>query len=122
MRVGWIVFASVVTVVTVLASGGCKSGPPDDTRKLSEGATADAARHAAATAAAPDAAARKRVVEPVKQDDVRKLLADWLAAQNGGDFAAYSKLYDARFQGVRRSGKKTVKLDRAGWIADRERM
>ena len=65
--------------------------------------------HAFAQPAAPDA-------EP------RALLDAWLAAQNGGDFEAYQKLYAASFAGVRRSGKKAVNLDRAGWIADRERM
>lgn len=53
---------------------------------------------------------------------VQDLVKRWLAAQNQGDFAAYSALYGDAFRGVRRSGKKTVRLDRSGWLADRQRM
>lgn len=56
------------------------------------------------------------------EDDARAVLAAWLAAQNGGDFAAYQRLYAARFGGVRRSGESTVSLDRKGWLRDRQRM
>ncbi|MDB4967616.1 MAG: hypothetical protein JWN44_3305 [Myxococcales bacterium] len=54
--------------------------------------------------------------------EVKKLVDAWLLAQNGGDFAAYEKLYAAKLTGVRRSGARTVQLDRAGWMADRRRM
>lgn len=54
--------------------------------------------------------------------EAERLVADWLAAQNRGDFDAYQKLYARGFHGVRRSGTRTVELDRAGWIADRQRM
>jgi ketosteroid isomerase-like protein len=54
--------------------------------------------------------------------EVRKVVDKWLDAQNRGDFAAYEQLYAARFTGVRRSGPRTVKMDRAGWLADRRRM
>lgn len=50
------------------------------------------------------------------------LVGRWLQAQNAGDFAAYQALYAPRFTGVRRSGPRTVKLDRAGWMKDRGRM
>ena len=52
----------------------------------------------------------------------RALFERWLAAQNGGDFAAYRELYSLRFHGIRRSGKRMAKLDYAGWMRDRERM
>jgi hypothetical protein len=52
--------------------------------------------------------------EPTRE--ARALFDDWLAAQNDGDFAAYQKLYGADFSGVRRSGPRTVALDRAGWL------
>jgi hypothetical protein len=52
----------------------------------------------------------------------RALFERWLAAQNGGDFAAYRELYSPRFHGIRRSGKRMAKLDYAGWMHDRERM
>ncbi|MCU1279413.1 MAG: hypothetical protein JWM53_2959 [bacterium] len=50
------------------------------------------------------------------------LVDAWLAAQNGGDFAAYEALYAKRFTGVRRSGARAASLDRAGWMRDRQRM
>lgn len=54
--------------------------------------------------------------------EVSALVDKWLAAQNGGDFAAYEKLYARKFTGVRRSGARSVSLDRAGWLRDRQRM
>jgi hypothetical protein len=54
--------------------------------------------------------------------DGEALLAAWLTAQNQGDFAAYQKLYGEKFTGVRRSGAKVRRFDRAGWMADRGRM
>jgi hypothetical protein len=53
---------------------------------------------------------------------VKTLVGDWLKAQNDGNFAAYEKLYAKRFTGVRRSGPRTVKMDRAAWMKDRGRM
>src|SRR6476646_8105289 len=54
--------------------------------------------------------------------EARTLVDAWLAAQNKGDFAAYEKLYAKKLTGVRRSGSRTVQLDRAGWMRDRQRM
>jgi ketosteroid isomerase-like protein len=54
--------------------------------------------------------------------EARALVDRWLDAQNRGDLAAYQALYATRFTGVRRSGPRTVRLDRAGWMADRARM
>lgn len=51
-----------------------------------------------------------------------KLVDHWLEAQNKGDFATYQSLYGQRFTGIRRSGPRTVRLDRAGWMKDRARM
>jgi hypothetical protein len=53
---------------------------------------------------------------------VQALLDAWLQAQNAQDFVTYESLYAGRFEGVRRSGARTVRLDRSGWIADRKRM
>jgi hypothetical protein len=55
-------------------------------------------------------------------DGVRALVQRWLAAQNDGDFDAYEPLYAERFYGVKRSGARTYRFDRAGWLRDRERM
>jgi hypothetical protein len=46
----------------------------------------------------------------------------WVAAQNAGDFAAYSDLYARSFHGVRRSGGHSARFDRRGWLADRARL
>jgi hypothetical protein len=54
--------------------------------------------------------------------EVSALVERWQRAQNSGDFAAYEALYDPAFQGIRRSGPKTIRLNRAGWLDDRRRM
>ena len=46
----------------------------------------------------------------------------WLAAQNGGRFDDYAALYAPSFQGVKRVGKTTKKLNRAAWLKDRKAM
>ncbi|TNF33295.1 MAG: nuclear transport factor 2 family protein [Deltaproteobacteria bacterium] len=56
------------------------------------------------------------------EDDARALLERWLAAQNGGDQAAYAALYADGFSGVRRSGEKVRRFDRKGWLKDRKGM
>jgi ketosteroid isomerase-like protein len=58
----------------------------------------------------------------IPQAQVQELMDRWLAAQNESDFSAYSALYGEDFGGVRRSGKRAVRLDRAGWLEDRRRM
>jgi ketosteroid isomerase-like protein len=59
---------------------------------------------------------------PLAAGDARAVVDKWLAAQNAGDFAAYEKLFAARFTGIRRSGPRTVRFNRAGWMKDRARM
>ena len=58
----------------------------------------------------------------IRRDAVEEVLRVWLDTQNKGDLAGYSALYAENFRGVRRTGEKRVSLDRAGWLADRERM
>ncbi len=53
---------------------------------------------------------------------VRALVQRWLEAQNQGDRASYEALYAERFAGVRRSGPRVVRMNRARWMADRARM
>lgn len=78
---------------------------------------------AASAAPAPAAAAPARAPTPdISRARIDALLESWLTAQNTGRFDAYSSLYAERFQGVRRSGEKTKRFDRAGWLADRQRM
>ena len=52
----------------------------------------------------------------------RELADAWLAAQNRGDFAAYSALYAEKMTGVKRAGPRLRRFDRVGWLADRQRM
>jgi ketosteroid isomerase-like protein len=80
---------------------------------------------AVAPASASPSQPPKPAAPPAPRDadaEVRSLLAQWLAAQNDGDFERYAALYAARFTGVRRTGDKTRAFDRAGWLADRKRM
>jgi ketosteroid isomerase-like protein len=58
----------------------------------------------------------------LSEASVRAVVDAWLAAQNGGDLAAYTALYAERFQGIRRSGPRTRAFDRAGWMTDRGAM
>jgi hypothetical protein len=77
---------------------------------------------AGAADARPPAAAPDAGGEVVALKAVNQLLAMWLEAQNRGDFASYQALYAPAFRGVRRSGSRTVEMDRAGWMVDRRRM
>jgi len=56
------------------------------------------------------------------QTDAQATLQAWLDAQNGGHFAAYSALYDAKFVGVVRAadGDETTKTWKA-WKRDRKK-
>ncbi len=71
---------------------------------------------------APEPAAAKPASPLIAPAEVDALLNAWRSAQNSGDFAAYSALYAKRFTGVRRSGERTVRLPREGWLKDRARM
>jgi Domain of unknown function (DUF4440) len=90
------------------------------TKKSDQPAASDRPPEPAGTPAeAKPAAVPARRVEPAA---VQALLDAWLKAQNEQDYDTYESLYASRFEGVRRSGSRTVRLDRAGWIADRKRM
>jgi hypothetical protein len=75
-----------------------------------------------AAATSPSVAVAAAGPEAKRAAAARGLVSRWLATQNAADFATYSALYAPRFQGVRRSGERTVRLDRAGWLRDRQRM
>lgn len=53
---------------------------------------------------------------------IEALLDAWLSAQNERRFDDYAALYATRFDGVRRTRNRIVRMDRAGWMADRRRM
>jgi hypothetical protein len=99
---------------------GCakKEAPKEEATSRASDAGAKAASSDAGVAKAPvDAASANN-----DEAEARALLDAWLAAQNEGTFDAYEKLYDATFEGIRRTGDKTVTLDRAKWMKDRKRM
>jgi hypothetical protein len=56
------------------------------------------------------------------EEDARRFMARWEAAQNAGDFATYGKLYGERFMGVKRVGSYSKRFDRAAWLLDRKPM
>ncbi len=59
---------------------------------------------------------------PAARAEVQALLDAWLGAQNQSDFAAYQQLYADKLEGIKRVGARTWRFDRAGWLADRQRM
>jgi ketosteroid isomerase-like protein len=106
----------LVVVVLVASCRGEEAKTP---------AAAARARDAAPARAAPPGEKTpedEQAANQVDRKDAEALLAAWLEAQNGGDFAGYRAMYADGFVGVRRSGKKVRRFDRAGWMADRGRM
>lgn len=110
-----------VVLVLLLAACGSKkkeagaAGATGGTAGATGGTAGATAGTAAGTAALPPAIA-------VDEAGARKLLDAWLAAQNSGDFAAYSALYADKLEGIKRVGARTWRFDRTGWLADRQRM
>lgn len=104
-------------VLVVLLLLGCSA------KKKEEARAGDAeVVKVTADAGVPTRDARARTPTLVPRDAVEAFVARWLDVQNKGDFAAYAALYADGFRGVRRSGKQTVRMDRAKWLADRKRM
>ncbi|MBL8603081.1 MAG: nuclear transport factor 2 family protein [Myxococcales bacterium] len=105
----------------------CKRGPSQSNEVTLAAASAQRSDTAAAPqgdVTAPQVAPQvaPAAVNEVDPGAVSGLLAQWLAAQNQGQFDAYQRLYAARFSGVRRSGPRVARYDRAGWLRDRETM
>jgi ketosteroid isomerase-like protein len=59
---------------------------------------------------------------PAGKPAAQATLEAWLAAQNQGKFDAYAALYADKFTGVKRSGPRVRRMDRAAWLRDRQRM
>lgn len=100
--------------------------PPPSTTPPAAGSTTTTTRNdpapARPPAIAPTDTAAGPVAATIAQAEVVALLEAWKAAQNARDIAAYSRLYAARFEGVRRAGDRERRFDRAGWLADRRNM
>ncbi len=77
---------------------------------------------AAVAATGSGSATRKAPVVAITEQAAMDALAAWGRAQNSGDFAAYQALFADKFEGVRRSGPRVRRFDRAGWMTDRKRM
>jgi hypothetical protein len=96
-----------------------------DAQAASDAALADAApdTQASAEVAAADAGPAGSPTELTGNEAPSAALVErWLAAQNGGDFAAYEAQYASRFTGIKRAGERTSRFDRKKWLADRKRM
>ncbi len=105
----------VLVAIAVLAGCGREPDAPDRPLATEQPAPAPAV-------AAPAAGRTPRAGAGISEADARALLDRWLAAQNGGDFAAYERLYATRFEGVKRVGNRAYRFDRDAWLADRRRM
>ena len=110
--------------VGVVTTAGC--GKKDDKGAAGKGSAAGSAgAGSAAGTAAGSAGETEAPLPPEVQVDkaaVQAVIDAWLAAQNGGDFAAYQAVYADKMEGVKRVGARTWRFDRKGWLADRERM
>lgn len=117
-----------VRLVAVIAaafgalSSGCPRSPIPELGDAAPPPSAAPARLEKPNAAGQEAGAARTGTTRTTEDEARALLDAWVEAQNKGDFSAYEALYAPRFQGVRRSGSSTAKLDRARWMKERERM
>jgi hypothetical protein len=106
----------------VLIGLACKGEPEKRAAAPPPSAARDAAPPAAPGKAPPVKPADEQAPNETDKKEAEALLGTWLAAQSGGDFAGYQTLYGDRFTGVRRSGSKVRRFDRAGWMKDRGRM
>lgn len=122
---------TLIALASGLAVAGCKGKDKDKDKDTPAGggaATASGAGTAtgssAGTASGPGAGGDAPLAPAAAVDEAgaRALVEAWLAAQNGGDFAAYEALYADKLEGIKRVGARTWRFDRAGWLADRKRM
>ncbi len=105
-------------VFALCALPGCKSEPHvGPTATASAVVPAVAASNAASTASAGSVAA-----PAFDAAQARAFVERWVTTQNEHDFAAYSALYAARFEGTKRVGTYSKRFDRAAWLRDRQPM
>jgi len=108
---------SIAPWLALALAAGCKEKAQEKGAVAAAGTTAAKPSGSAPAAAAPAPGA-------VVVAEAQAFLDRWLAAQNGGDFAAYAAMYDTRnFRGLKRThGGKVKSYDGAGWARDRKRM
>ena len=101
---------------------GADKGATGGTKATGSGAATGSAAGTGSASAGAGGAAETDSLPPVDKAAAQQVIDAWLAAQNGGDFAAYQALYADKMEGVKRVGARTWRFDRKGWLADRERM
>jgi Domain of unknown function (DUF4440) len=69
-----------------------------------------------------NASANKKQSAGITRAQADSLLQVWLTSQNTGNFDSYAALYATKFDGIKRSGKKTYRFNRNTWLNDRKRM
>ena len=61
--------------------------------------------------------------ESAEVAEARALVEAWAEAQTNLDFSVYSKMYDAKFQGIKRTKSGTATAyERRKWLKDRKKM
>ncbi len=100
---------------------GCRERRAEGESKAVATTSASASAAASATSAAAPEAPPPAPSE-VTEAELQALLAEWLRAQNAGDFASYEKLYSQKFTGKKLAGRRATEFGRAGWLADRKAM
>lgn len=104
-----------VLATALLGVAGCSDGGSGSAGTASSAAGTSTA---AATATVVVAAAAPVIPEA----EVKKVVGTWLDSQNSGNLTAYLALYADRFEGVRRSGERTARMDRKGWAKARTQL
>lgn len=125
MMFRWHLILSILVVALPGCSKSSEQSPASgqEAARVKQVSAYDAGARVAADARAGAARVRKPApLAPLTEKAATELLTTWRESQNKGDFATYSTLYGTEFKGVRRSGKREVALDKAGWLKERQRM
>ncbi len=109
-----------IAVVGMWLAASCGQKPAEQTPKVAEPVAPPTAKPTVQTKRVAIVEPKPAPTLPVKP--VRAVLDAWLAAQNGGDFKAYERLFASDFKGVLRVGTKAKAMDRAAWMKSRRRM
>lgn len=106
----------------LVAMGLVACGDAGGPAPITAGSTDSSGSAVAVTGSASAPLAAPEPVVSLDTQAVHALVEAWVAAQNKGDFAAYEKLYAAKLEGIKRSGPRTWRFDRKGFLEDRQRM
>ncbi|EDM79996.1 hypothetical protein PPSIR1_20254 [Plesiocystis pacifica SIR-1] len=81
---------------------------------------AEAGKEAGEQVEAPNQAEAPKP-EPVTKEEARAVFDAWHESQLNEDFEAYSKVFAADFEGIKRTGRVEKTLAREAWLAAREK-